>query len=224
MNPSRIFPRASLSIITSTLTCNLHVSILISIQFRVRILCRLVHWYPPNGNCGCTACPRASWHVAEGKAIAERERLNAEIAATKTLVQRYSTYVLSSVAQPSEVKCRLMGWSHRRKRRMTCEWRRQWTKAQSAMSVWNYPKWIDEEGRSIALGEKMEDGLRASGEMSPVSRYLIEKAYAMYDKKHGTVPRLITHFYATSNARTDSSEKKQVDNVGSNESCSISLL
>ena len=119
MNPSRIFPRASLSIITSTLTCNLHVSILISIQFRVRILCRLAHWYPPNGNCGCTACPRTSWHVAEGKAIAERERLNAEIAATETLIQRRSTYVLSSAAQPSEVKCRLMGWSHRRKRRMT---------------------------------------------------------------------------------------------------------
>lgn len=37
----------------------------------------------------------------------------------------------------------------------------------SPTHVQNYPKWLDEGGRSIALREKVEDHLRVSGEMSP---------------------------------------------------------
>lgn len=48
------------------------------------------------------------------------------------------------------------------------EWR-EWIKAQpdDSTHVQNYPKWLDEGGRSIALREKVEDHLRVSGEMSP---------------------------------------------------------
>ena len=192
MISSRIFP---LSIITSTRTGDLHVSILISIQFRVRILCRLV--YRQMKTIGALRVPELpERHVSEGKAIAERDRL----------LERCSTYVWSSVAQPSEVKCRLMGWNPRRKRRTT-----------SGMNTGGSGSRLNPgclygiiQSGLMKKGDRSHSGrrwkmIRASGKMSLVSRYLIDKVYAMYDTRHGTVPWLITQHQTR---EPDSSKKK----------------
>lgn len=115
------------------------------------------------------------WLVAEGKAIAERERLNAEIAATETLVEQreeteeqfYMRMVKRDAAVRAQMRANGMEPPAKETHDKWYEYRRQWIKDQPGMSAWDYPKWIDEEGRLVALREKMEDQLRASGEMSP---------------------------------------------------------
>ena len=113
-------------------------------------------------------------HVEEGEALAERERLYAEIVATETPVEREETkeeFYMRMVKRDATVR-RLMranGMEPPTKETHD-EWyenRGDWIDNQPGMDEWNYPLWLDEEGRSVALREKLEDQLRDSGEMSP---------------------------------------------------------
>lgn len=118
------------------------------------------------------------WLIVEGKAIAERERLSAEIAATETPVEQreeteeefYTRMVKRDAAVRAQMRANGMEPPAKETHDQWYECMRQWIKAQPGMSVWEYPSWIEEEGRLVAVREKIEDELRASGEMSPKRR------------------------------------------------------
>lgn len=115
--------------------------------------------------------------VAEGKAIAERERLAAEKEAAdngeappETQRDYFRRQVKRDAAVRAEMRARGMEPPIKETHSEWYERRRQWIKDQPNMSVWDYPEWLNEEGRLVALRETLEDELRKTGEMSPLRK------------------------------------------------------
>jgi hypothetical protein len=115
--------------------------------------------------------------VAEGKAIAAHELLAAEKEAADNIERPNETeteYFRRLVKRDATVRTELRAQGMKPPRKETHEeWyerRRQWIKDQPNMSVWDYPAWLNEEGRVVALRENLEDELRDIGEMSPLRK------------------------------------------------------
>ncbi|KZP04437.1 hypothetical protein FIBSPDRAFT_878517 [Athelia psychrophila] len=114
------------------------------------------------------------WLVDQGKAIAERERLDAAKAAAEAQLhvdragESESEFYLRMVQRDAAVRAEMRAGGMKLPPKETHkDWYarvRRWIQEKEGMSTMEYPEWISEEGRLVALRENIEDQLRASGE------------------------------------------------------------